>query len=61
VETKEIFLHELTSKIWFRSGLHSLRRWHNEGRSAGVIYVMWRKSQTCVSRTVNWSRRLGHA
>jgi len=27
-------------KRWFRSSIHSLRRWNDESRSAGIIYVI---------------------
>jgi len=55
------FLHEFLSKIWLRSGIHSLRRRNDESSSADIIYVIIRRmSQFCASHTITWRRKLGH-
>jgi len=38
-------LREFPSKIWFRSGIHSLRRRNDERCIADVICIIWRISQ----------------
>jgi len=55
-EKAKIILHEIVAKRWFRSAIHSLRRWDDE--NADVIYVIWRISQFLLLTHSNWRYRL---